>query len=232
VVKWKWLRLGLVVATAMVLAVPANAATIDAWTFGEPDGSPTVTSSNGHVGTLENDGTSSGVALSAGELHFDGHGRVVVPHDDSLNPYDQPFTVSVEARTSAVPSDEIGDFDLMRKGVAADKRYWKVELFPNLANMKAFAFCQMRGRNAALGKLVGTRLKWTGANLADGDWHTIVCEKTSSQVTLSVDGVVRVTKDVSVGTVNNTKPLAMGAKAEVFQDMFAGDMDDVSYAIG
>lgn len=230
--RWKRLRLGFLVVAAIAIAVPANAATVDAWSFDEPDGSSTVTSSDGRVGTLENDGTSSGVTLSAGELHFDGHGRVVVPHDDALNPYDQPFTVSVEARTSAVPSDEIGDFDLVRKGVATDKRYWKVELFPNLANTKAFAFCQMRGRNAALGKLVGTKLKWTGANLANGAWHTIVCQKTSDQVTLSVDGVLRVTKNVSVGTVNNTKPLAMGAKAEVFQDMFTGDMDDVSYAIG
>jgi hypothetical protein len=225
-------KAALAMAAVVAFALPASAATLDTWTFDEPDGSPTVTSSAGHVGTLENDGGSLGVEVSGGALRFDGHGRVLVPHDDALNPYDQPFTVSVEARTNAVPTDEIGDFDLVRKGVAADKRYWKLELFPNLANTKAFAFCQMRGRNASLGKLVGTRLKWTGANLADGSWHTIACEKTAAQVTLSVDGVVRVTKNVSVGTVNNTKALSMGAKAEVFQDMFQGDLDDVSYSIG
>ncbi len=90
----------------------------------------------------------------------------------------------------------------------------------------------MRGRNAALGKFVGTKLKATGQNLADGAWHTITCTKTDSQVSLFVDGVLKVQHNVAVGSVDNTVDLSMGAKATLWDDMYTGDMDEVSYTIG
>jgi hypothetical protein len=169
---------------------------------------------------------------SAGMLTFDGHGRVVVPDDPALDPFTEPFSVTVHVRTTTVPNSTIGDFDLIRKGLATDRRYWKVELFPNKAHTKAFAFCQMRGRNAALSKLVGTRLKATGLNLANGTWHTITCTKTDSQVSLFVDGALKVQNAVALGTIYNSSALSMGAKATVWDDRYIGDMDEVSYTIG
>jgi hypothetical protein len=122
--------------------------------------------------------------------------------------------------------------DLVRKGLAGDKRYWKVELFPNAAHTEAYAFCKMRGWHADTASYTQAGLKWKAKNLSDGTSHTIVCTKTDTKVTLAVDGVVRVTRNVSVGTVYNSKPLSMGAKPNVWQDMYEGRLDEVSYAIG
>src|SRR5512143_4345031 len=191
----------------VLLALPARADGVTStWHLDESPGSTTVTSDDGFVGTFEDDGHGTGPVLvspstydaSAGMLTFDGHGRVIVPDDPALRPFPQPFSVSVHARTTTVPNSTVGDFDLIRKGLATDNRYWKVELFPNSAHTKAFAFCQMRGRNAALGKFVGTKLKATGQNLADGAWHTITCTKTDSQVSLFVDGALKVQHNVAV----------------------------------
>jgi hypothetical protein len=223
-------------------ALPARAATVTStWHLDESPGSTTVTSDDGYVGTLENDGSESASPVlvspstwddSNAMLSFDGHGRVVVPDASGLDPYTSPFSVTVHVNTTTVPNKAVGDFDLVRKGLATDRRYWKVELFPNKAHTKAFAFCQMRGRNKALSKLVGVRLKATGLNLANGAWHTITCTKTDTQVLLYVDGNLKVTVNAAVGTIYNTAALSMGAKATVWDDQYVGDMDEVSYTIG
>ena len=57
---------------------------------------------------------------------------------------------------------------------------FKVELFPH-GKIKAQAQCIF----------IGTTTRITvhaGPSLNDGNWHTIVCHKTSDQVTLTVDG--------------------------------------------
>ena len=215
----------------MLFVSPAYAGTT-AWMFSEPDGSSTVTSDTGVVGTLENDGDPNGVAVLGGRLVLNGHGRVVVPESTAdLDPAAAPFTASVRVNTTVVPSDAIGDFDLVRDGLSTHKRYWKVELFPNAANTKAFAFCQMRGYTSGIG-FRGTRLKWTGANLANGVNHVIECTKTDTLVTLSVDGVVRVARTISIGSITNTAALAIGAKAEIWEDMHIGSIDDVVLQVG
>jgi hypothetical protein len=164
-------------------------------------------------------------------LSFDGHGRVVVPDDDALDPNTAPFSVTVHINTTTVPDDTAGDFDLIRKGLVGDKRYWKVELFPNAANTKAFAFCMMRGFRSDTSSYKTVRLKYK-VNLADGLWHTITCTKTDAQVTLAVDGTVRVTNNSVVGTIYNGAALSMGAKATSWDDRYVGLMDEVSYSIG
>ncbi len=224
----------------IVLALPARAdATSFVWHLDEAPGSTTVTSVNGYVGTLHHHGGTGAVLISpstydasAAMLTFDGHGRVIVPDDDALDPRKRPFSVTVHVRTTAVPNATVGDFDLMRKGLATDRRYWKVELYPNKDHTQAFAFCQMRGYIAATSSFASVRLKYKGANLADGAWHEITCTKTNTQVTLAVDGKVRVRNDKAIGGIKNPTALSMGAKAQVWDDQYIGDMDEVSYTIG
>lgn len=214
-----------IVVASLVLAPAAYAATT-AWTFSEPNGSTRVTSNNGVVGTLQQQ-SSNGVVVSNGRLVFNGHGRVVVPEAVAdLDPGSRPFSVSAQVSTTVVPNDAVGDFDLVRDGLSSHKRYYKIELFPNAANTKAFAFCQMRGFTSGVGYR-GVILKWTGADLADGVAHTITCTKTASQVRLIVDGTVRVTRSVAIGSITNGAAFAMGAKAEVWQDQLTGTLDNV-----
>jgi hypothetical protein len=219
------------VVALMSSSAPASAAST-AWRFSEPDGSRTVISDNGVVGTLQNDGDPNGVVLKSGRLAMNGHGRVVVPESAAdLDPRAAPFTASARVNTTVVPTDAIGDFDLARDGLVSHKRYWKVELLPNADNTKAFAFCQMRGYTSGIG-FRSTTLKWTGANMANGVDHVIGCRKTDTQVTLTVDGVVRVTRSISIGSISNGAALAMGAKAEVWEDAYTGTIDDVVLSVG
>jgi hypothetical protein len=236
-------RLALLPAFVLVfaLAFPARADTATVtWHMDEAPGSTTITDATGtYTGTLENDGAGASPTLvspstfdaSNAMMSFDGHGRVVVPDADALDPNTAPFSVTVHVDTTTVPDDVAGDFDLIRKGLVTDKRYWKVELFPNAANTKAFAFCMMRGYRSDTANYKTVRLKYT-VNLANGAWHTITCTKTDNQVTLAVDGTVRVTNNSVVGSISNSAALSIGAKATSWDDRYVGLMDEVSYSIG
>jgi hypothetical protein len=113
------------------------------------------------------------------------------------------------------PSDSVGDYDLIRKGLSnTEGGDYKMEI---LGSGKAF--CYFRGSS-------GSESIENGPNLADGAWHKIQCIKTSSSVSLVVDGK-QYTQSVTVGSISNSAKLAIGAKAEG-GDWYLGLMDEVS----
>jgi len=64
----------------------------------------------------------------------------------------------------------------------------------------------------------------------DGQWHVVRCERTSSGVTMTVDGVVTGRNRNPTGTIANTRPLTIAGKLNCDQlnttcDYFAGDLD-------
>ncbi len=67
--------------------------------------------------------------------------------------------------------------------------------------------------------------------LNDGFWHTIVCTKTASSVSLSVDGVTIGTKQVTIGSLSSGANLLIGYKS-TGADFYDGLMDDVTIQIG
>ncbi len=92
----------------VLLALPARADSVTStWHLDESPGSTTVTSDDGFVGTFEDDGHGTGPVLvspstydaSAGMLTFDGHGRVIVLDEPALDPFTEPFSVTVHVRT-------------------------------------------------------------------------------------------------------------------------------------
>lgn len=172
-----------------------------------------------------NNGILQDVAANAGFYTFNGStSRVVVPDnpDGSLDPGTADFSYSVRVRTTTVPDDVAGDYDLLRKGLGSTKGgYFKVELYPNSSNTKARALCQAQGTKGAA-KLVGS------ANLADGAWHTITCKKKPSALNMYVDGALTATKP---NTIANAAALTIGAK-DIGGDWFRGDMDDATVSIG
>jgi Concanavalin A-like lectin/glucanases superfamily len=89
---------------------------------------------------------------------------------------------------------------------------------------KARALCQAQGTKGAA-KLVGS------ANLADGAWHTITCEKKPSALNMYVDGALTATKPNTIGSIANAAALTIGAK-DIGGDWFRGDMDDATVSIG
>jgi hypothetical protein len=162
-----------------------------------------------------NDGTTTNITgvegVDGNGYQFDGAGSIAtVPSSDSLNPGDADFALTVHVRFTEPPSTTVGDYDLIRKGLAATRGGdYKMEILPRKSNTQAKAFCFFKG-----------------PNLADGDWHEVVCTKTSTEVQLTVDGRTY-TNSVRLGSISNDEPVTIGAQTRS-ADWYEGDMDEVS----
>jgi hypothetical protein len=173
-----------------------------------------------------NDGTTTNVTgvpgVAGNGYHFDGSSSIAtVPSSDSLNPGDADFALTVQLRFTEPPSTAVGDYDLIRKGLAATPGGdYKMEILPRKSNTQAKAFCFFKDSSKTVGKIV------KGPNLADGDWHEVVCTKSSSGVELTVDGKTY-TNSVRLGSISNDEPVTIGAQSRS-ADWYEGDMDEVS----
>jgi hypothetical protein len=178
--------------------------------------------------TFGNDGALQNVALSTLYKGQDASykfpatagktSRVVVPDDDSLNPDDQTFAVSLRVNFPAWPTAALGDFDLIRKGQASDGRDWKVEVMQD-----GHARCYAHGSK-------GTKSLLSAKPLSKGDWHTLVCTFTPSAVTIQVDALSPKKQSSNLGTVNNTARVSIGAKVGGLDDggdQYSGRLADV-----
>jgi hypothetical protein len=187
----------------VALAAPAMAAVDRAvWHLDETSGSTAFDSSgNGNHGTAEN------VVMTGNGYQFDGHSsKVVVPSSASLNPGTADFSFSVTFQSSVAPGTGL-DYDLLRKGLTTTSGgEYKVEVLQ--ANGKARALCVVKDSAKKALQIRGT------TNLTDGKEHTITCTRTSTGLTLVVDNLAPRTKAGSTGTIGNTAPLSLGAKAE------------------
>jgi hypothetical protein len=173
-----------------------------------------------------NDGTTTNITgvegVDGNGYQFDGAGSIAtVPSSDSLNPGDADFAITVHVRFTEPPSTTVGDYDLIRKGLAATRGGdYKMEILPRKSNTQAKAFCFFKDSSKTVGKIV------KGPNLADGDWHEVVCTKSSSSVELTVDGRTY-TNSVRLGSISNDEPVTIGAQTRS-ADWYEGDMDEVS----
>lgn len=78
--------------------------------------------------------------------------------------------------------------------------------------------------------------------LNDGQWHVVRCERTTTQVTMYVDGVYRNRIRKTTGVIDNKKPWTIGGKFDCDTsnpetgadscDYFAGDIDYVHITKG
>ena len=208
--------LSAIVVAILVPTVSASAATVALWRMNESSGPMVDSSGSGNNGTLTNVTRVSGSFDGSKAYSFNGSSsKVTVPNDASLNPNSQNVTITVHVKFSQVPSASVIDYDLVRKQSGAGT--YKVEILRT-----GKAFCKFRGtsRNVAI---------TAGPNLADNSWHTIVCKKTSSSVTITVDGSSFV-KNGSVGSITNTKAVFLGSKGGA--DWYKGIMDEVSIVFG
>jgi hypothetical protein len=217
------------IVPVVVLAGPAQAAvtTGAAWHMEDP-ASLVDSSGNGNNGTPT---AITGVPGATGNgYHFNGSTSVVrVPDAPSLNPGSADFAVSMKVRASTVPSVAVGDYDLIRKGIAGTRGgEFKMEIIANPARTQGRAFCLFQG-------LVGTTRVTTSVkgttNVTNGVWHSFSCVKTASTLQIVVDGVATTTTTAAVGSISNTERLTLGAK-DLGGDEFLGDMDEVTITSG
>ena len=204
----------LVAAGAVATAAPTSAATERAhWLLNESSGTAALDSTSNH-----NNGRNQNIAMTGAGYTFNGtSSRVIVPSSASLNPGTGDFTFSVTFSTSSSPAKG-EDYDLLRKGVASTSGgEYKIEIINTSGASRAL--CIAKDSRKVVAKVQGT------TNLTDGRVHTITCTKTSSGLTLTVDSLAPRRKAIALGTISNTAPLVLGAKAEG-GDWYRGFMDE------
>jgi hypothetical protein len=180
-------------------------------------------SGNNNNGTTQN--ISAAVPGSVGNgYHFNGNSVATVPSSESLNPGSANISFTLDAKFTQPPTTAVGDYDLIRKGLASTAGGdYKMEILPRDNRTKAKAFCFFKGSAGTVGKIIN------GPNLADGRWHTLRCTKTPTSVQLSVDGTTY-TQAALLGSISNSAPLTIGAKTGG-GDWYSGEMDEVSVDI-
>jgi hypothetical protein len=222
--KRRRLAVGLASAVAvLVLSTgPALAASPTAmWHLDEKSGSIAHDATgHGYDGAIKN--VKLGVPGKSGTaFEFNGtSSRILVNDAPGLRAGDRDIVATLSVSFTAVPA---GDYDLIRKGVSSSSGGdWKMEIIPSSG--RAIAYCYWKGSASSKGKSAGP-------NLADGKWHTITCEKHATSVALVVDGV-RFTSTKTIGRIDNTAQVSIGAKAGSGGDWYKGRMDEVSVTIG
>jgi hypothetical protein len=203
----------------VALGAPALAAGERAiWHFDETSGTTAFDSSgNGNDGTAEN------VVMTGSGYEFNGtSSKVLVPTSDSLNPGTDVFSFSVTFRSSVAPGQGL-DYDLMRKGLTTTSGgEYKVEILQ--ANGKSRALCVVKDSAKKALQIRGN------TDLADGRVHTITCSRTATGLTVIVDGLAPRTKSGATGSISNSAPVSLGAKAEggPGADWFNGELFEAS----
>jgi concanavalin A-like lectin/glucanase superfamily protein len=217
-----------VVAMAAALASPAaaSATTVAHWTFDETSGNTVFDSSGfGNNGTSQNVTQNlDGFTFVPGNppinpldraYGFDGvSSRITVPDAPSLVPGTQDITLSLYFRSSFHAGNGDFDWDMVKKGG------YKIEIY--LQKKKEQARCAFTGSKSKIDFQ-------DGPTVTDGQWHHIVCKKTSAGVTLSVDGITYPMRPGDVGTVKKGGDLTIGWDQT---DFFHGTMDDLQIDFG
>jgi Laminin G domain len=218
-------------AGVLVMAAPAHAAIdrpLATWQMNEAAGARTMVDSsgnglNGVIGTSVQTGVSVGAGNNAYRFPYirpntpppDPQHLVTVPHDNRLNPGTGDFAVELRMRTT----HSFGN--VIQKGQAGAKGgYWKFQ------QPSGKISCLFRGSAGSSAASSGT------VRVNDGNWHTVRCERTSSMVTMWVDGAVTGRNRNATGTIANTRPVTIAGKGncdqvEITCDYFSGDIDYV-----
>jgi hypothetical protein len=204
-------------ATAVVqsAANPPPAGIVALWHMDETTGTVMHDAAGSHNGTLQN------VALAqpgfAGLAYgFTGSSTVLVPSAADLNAGAKTLTVTIHLKATAVPATP--DWDLIRKGVFTTAGgEFKVEYQPSGQGTCGFNTSTNYAELTA------------GPALNDGQWHTVQCVKTATNIQLIVDGA-KFTKTASLGTISNTVQVVVGSHPG--SEFFRGSLDEASIQIG
>ncbi len=222
--------LGVVVvagATLLVTASPVGAAantTVASWQMNEAAGATVMTDSSGHgiTGTIGS-AVATGVQTS-GTIDYQWTSvnptappakpqRLVQVNNSALNPGTRDYAVTIRYRTT----HSYGN--MIQKGQnATPGGYFKFEQ-PN-----GFITCLFKGATGQQRSIVSK------IALNDGAFHTVRCERTTNQLTMTIDNSTKYTLVGPTGNISNTVPLTIGGKLNCDQvkvtcDYFAGTID-------
>jgi hypothetical protein len=231
--------LGLVAATA----APAMAVSQKLrWKFDSV--SPVVTtvvddSGKGHTGTAV---TANGGQITAVAPGRDGIGQAVrfpavcpgdtcpkavitSPDRADLNPGTAAFTYGAWINVTLAELTTDHGSNVFQKGLSSTSQ-WKLQLDNPATGAPSCVVREAGGVNAVL--------VLSSVGIADGTWHKVSCQRTSTELRILVDSVVRGSKPLaSTYSVDpSAQQVAVGAKsAGKNNDQFHGRLDDVYFNI-
>jgi hypothetical protein len=201
--------------SAPTAAVQAATGLSALWHMDETSGTVMHDAVGNHTGTLNSVQVGQPGYLGTA-FGFGGSGYVSVPSADDLNPGGATITITIHLNTTSTPASP--DWDLIRKGLfTTSGGEYKMEYQPS-----GQASCGFNGSSSYSELMAGPALN-------DGRWHTVQCVKTSSAITLIVDGQ-SFSQSATVGTIANTDSLVIGARPG--SDYFQGSLDEASIQIG
>jgi len=142
--------------------------------------------------------------------------------DDSLNPGDRPMRYGASILMNH--SDLSDGANVFQKGYSVGGvSQFKLQV----DHRQGHPSCVIAGR---------TRIYRAESMLdvADGEWHNLICSRTQNQLTMTVDGMDWASVPVPARlSIANAEPLRVGGKgANKGNDQFAGQIDNVFLAIG
>ena len=217
-------------AVVVAFAAPASAATLANWQMNEGSGASVMVDSSGHVnGTIGSAVVTGFTFNGATGYHWPFTSptappakpeRIVQANSSTLNPNSGNYTVTLRYRTTK----HFGN--IVQNGQAGSSGgYFKIE------NPNGKLTCVYRGTNSS-GKFLRKEVV-SPTVLSDGAWHVARCARTSTGVTLTIDGKVVDTASGSSGNITNTRPISIAGKLNCDQvqttcDYFTGDIDYIT----
>ena len=144
-------------------------------------------------------------------------------NDADLNPGLSKFTWG--ASILVAKTQVVGSSNIMQKGAANSDSQWKMQIGAAAGR----AQCVVVGLGAATAYIARS----TNA-VTDGAWHRVMCNRTGTILSVSVDGVSRGQVAVPATlSISNTRPLRIGGpNFNTTSDMYHGYLDDVYAVLG
>jgi hypothetical protein len=183
-----------------------------------------------------NDGSLHGIGPGPGQSGlayvFGAHPAipdyVEVPASHSINPFRVDYTYAASINIAAGTAIT-RDFSIFRRGAAKHAgAFYKMEIVLNRATSNLRLTCAFRDQSG-----VGASVSTGAAGLHDGAWHRLMCTKTATEISLTVDGVTH-TKTVALGNLTSDQPLFLGVEpvSGAFHEQFLGRMDEIAIRKG
>jgi hypothetical protein len=210
---------GSATASSAATMVVWTSSVVALWHMDEASGTTMFDSAGQNNGTLTPSVAVGQPGFSGTAYGFDGSSSYVsVPSADSMNPGSGNFSFTIALQTTGTPPPSPQDWDLIRKGdITTAGGEYKMEF-----QSTGQASCGFKG-NTHYAELVA------GPKLNDGQWHTVTCVKTSTDIEIIVDGETFATP-VIVGPISNTAPVTIGSHPGA--DWYQGSLDEANISIG
>jgi hypothetical protein len=216
-----------------VIPTAAQADVVAHWHMDEGAGASVMEDSaplgGGNDGTISDVTTGDAGLVSGRSYTFDGATSYVeVPDSDSLDPGDDPITLTATVRTLNGPMPD-DSYDLVRKGYQTTRGGdWKMEIKRASNHSVGRLHCVFKGvmpdgRRRAVKRVAQV-------DIVDGRTHTVECRRTATAVQAVVDGRV-FTNNKLTGHISNNEPVIVGAKKDG-DDVLLGSLDEVIIDIG